>query len=123
MSVAKTCQATNPEYGCPCTREHGHEGIHVSRCGFHHDWMDAPPAPKRFIQTYSGRTVEPYDPDPAAICVLDIAHHLSMLCRFTGAVRQFYSIAQHSVLVSALCDPEDALAGLLHDAEEYVFAD
>lgn len=77
----------------------------------------------RFIQTYSGRRIEPYNPDPDAICVLDIAHHLSMLCRFTGAVRTFYSVAQHSVLVSALCDPEDALAGLLHDAEEYVFAD
>ncbi len=78
---------------------------------------------KRWIQTFSGRQIEPYDPDPSAICVLDIAHHLSMLCRFTGAARTFYSVAQHSVLVSALCDPEDAMAGLLHDAEEYVFAD
>jgi 5'-nucleotidase len=78
---------------------------------------------ERFIQTYSGGVVHPFAPRAEEIRIRDIAHHLSLLCRFTGACREFYSVAQHSVLVSQLCKPEDAGYGLLHDAEEYVFAD
>ena len=68
--------------------------------------------------TASGRPFWPLNPRPQDICIEDIAHHLSLLCRYTGATRCFYSIAQHSVLVSQACDPADALHGLLHDAAE-----
>jgi uncharacterized protein len=75
------------------------------------------------MQTYSGFAIDPYNPDPAKINIADIAHHLSMICRYTGAVRQFYSVAQHCVMVSKVCAAADAQAGLLHDAEEYLFND
>jgi hypothetical protein len=79
--------------------------------------------PKAAIVTFTGRMIEPLNPDPAEIDILDIAHALSNQCRFTGHTSEFYSVAQHSVLVSQHCDPEDALWGLLHDASEAYLSD
>lgn len=77
-----------------------------------------PTADKSWIMTFSGQRFDPFNPNPDAILIEDIAHALSNICRFTGHVRHHYSVAQHSVLVSKLCSPADALAGLLHDASE-----
>lgn len=49
--------------------------------------------------TISGLLVDPMNLRPEEVRIDDIAHHLSMLCRFCGAVREFYSVAEHSVLV------------------------
>jgi hypothetical protein len=71
-----------------------------------------------WIQTYTGKKLYPQNPLSDSICIEDIAHALSNQCRFTGHVSEFYSVAQHSVLVSYFCDSEDALYGLLHDSAE-----
>ncbi|MCG3178618.1 MAG: hypothetical protein BIFFINMI_00946 [Phycisphaerae bacterium] len=71
-----------------------------------------------WIQTFNGRQVFPLAPDPDQIDIHDIAHALANLCRFTGHTRQFYSVAQHSVLVARECPPESQAWGLLHDAAE-----
>ncbi len=71
-----------------------------------------------WFQTYTGRKFYPFDPRPEEVDFDDITHALSLLCRFAGHVWEFYSVAQHSVLVSQLCPPGLALAGLLHDAHE-----
>lgn len=76
-----------------------------------------------WIQTHSGRRFTPTNPNPDAIVIQDIAHALSMQCRFSGHCREFYSVAQHSVLVSYICDSQDALWGLLHDASETYLVD
>lgn len=76
-----------------------------------------------WIQTYSGRRFNPINPNPDAIVIQDIAHALSMQCRFSGHSKDFYSVAQHSVLVSYICDQQDALWGLLHDATEAYLVD
>jgi hypothetical protein len=76
-----------------------------------------------WIQTYSGRRFNPTNPVVDAIVIQDIAHSLSMQCRFSGHVKNFYSVAQHSVLVSYICDSADALWGLLHDASEAYLVD
>lgn len=71
-----------------------------------------------WMQTFTGRAFWPMDPDPEEIDIMDIAHALSMQCRYGGHVREFYSVAEHSVHISHLCRREHALWGLLHDASE-----
>lgn len=76
-----------------------------------------------WLQTYSGVQFFPWDPREEDIVIEDIAHALSNIPRFTGHTTHFYSVAQHSVLVSMYCGPEDALWGLLHDASEAYLVD
>lgn len=77
-----------------------------------------------FILTYTGKKFRHLDPRPEDVCIEDIAHALSRLCRYTGHVdAPLYSVAQHSVLVSHNCNTKDAMWGLLHDATEAYVAD
>lgn len=79
---------------------------------------------KCWIQTYSGRRFYPLLPDPDEIEIEDIAHALAMKCRYGGHTREFYSVAQHSVIASTLFrDPELCFQALLHDAAEAYMAD
>lgn len=75
------------------------------------------------IQTFTNKLFWPIDPRPEDVCIEDIAHALSNKCRFSGHTKDFYSVAQHSVIVSQVCDPEDALWGLLHDGSEAYLVD
>ena len=70
--------------------------------------------PDGSITTFSGVLFRPLLSNPDDIRIADIAHALSQQCRFAGHTRTFYSVAEHSVRVSLLCRPEDALWGLLH---------
>ena len=76
-----------------------------------------------WIQTYSGIEFHALSPKASEISLLDIAHALSNKCRFAGHTLNFYSVAQHSVLVSSLLPVEFKMWGLLHDAGEAYFAD
>jgi uncharacterized protein len=77
----------------------------------------------RYFRTFTGRHVYPLASEPSQIDIEDIGHSLARLCRFLGHTEEFYSVAQHSVLVSRLVPPEDALWGLLHDASEAYLGD
>jgi uncharacterized protein len=81
----------------------------------------APSAKRRhgaWMQTYTGKAYFTHDPDPKDVCIDDIAHALSMLCRFTGHTKRFYSVAEHSVHVMQLVPVEHRLVALMHDATE-----
>ena len=84
--------------------------------------------PGPYIQTLSGRRVNPFDASPEDIDPADIATALSNLCRFGGHSSAFYSVAQHSVIVSDLlaatgASPDAVMAALLHDAAEAYLGD
>lgn len=81
-----------------------------------------------WIHTSRGRALDLLDPDPDAVCLIEIAGCLSKICRYTGHTRRFYSVAEHSYLMSqwveAECGDRDlALAALLHDAAEAYMGD
>lgn len=75
------------------------------------------------IRTYTGKYVNPCEPDLNMICIEDIAHALSMQPRFGGHLPVFYSVAQHSVQVCLSVWNEIRLAALLHDASEAYLID
>ena len=77
-----------------------------------------------WIETYTGVKFDLMKPRTEDVNLADIAHALSMICRYTGHCKQFHSVAQHSVLVARLLDREDtSIYGLLHDAHEAYIGD
>lgn len=76
-----------------------------------------------WIATYSGKKFWPLDPRPEEVDIEDIAHALSMKCRYGGHSRLFYSVAQHSVLMAQAAVEKTGSVDLakwclLHDAAE-----
>lgn len=72
-----------------------------------------------WIQTLGGKRFNLDNPNADAIDPEDLAMCLARKCRFGGHCREFYSVAQHSVLVSDLVlSGTLALPAMLHDAHE-----
>lgn len=86
------------------------------------DIKDAPQVENKragdWMQVFTGIQYWPMDPRADEVSLLDIAHSLSMQCRYNGHVNHFYSVAQHCFHVSHLVSRENAVWGLLHDAAE-----
>jgi 5'-deoxynucleotidase YfbR-like HD superfamily hydrolase len=87
-----------------------------------------------WFHTYTGRKFYVFDPRPEDVDIVDIAHSLSLTCRFNGHTKEFYSVAQHSIHVcnvfnrlakaEGLEDSNEAhLCALLHDATEAYVGD
>lgn len=75
------------------------------------------------IRTVSGLYIDVLNPDPDSIIIEDIAHALSMQCRWGGQIKQFFSIAQHCVEAVSLVKRYDRFAMLMHDASEAYLCD
>lgn len=83
---------------------------------------------ENWLQTFSGGQFWPLDPRPEHVRLADIAHALSMQCRYLGHTKRFYSVAEHCVLMTRAVlrdtgDEELALNALLHDAAEAYLGD
>lgn len=81
-----------------------------------------------WILTNSATDFDLLNPAAAKVATTDIAHALSLVCRFNGHCAFHYSVAQHSLLVVSILQhqgrpAEELLAGLLHDAAEAYIAD
>ena len=76
-----------------------------------------------YVSTFSGNRFYPLEPRIDHVAIEDIAHGLAYQCRFNGQTREFYSVAQHSLIVAALVPPKLRLAALLHDAAEAYLGD
>lgn len=76
-----------------------------------------------YVSTFSGNRFYPLEPRIDVVAIEDIAHGLAYLCRFNGQTREFYSVAQHSLVVASLVPTDLRLAALLHDAAEAYLGD
>jgi hypothetical protein len=76
-----------------------------------------------WMQTYTGRAFWPLDPRADELDIRDIAHGLSMQCRYGGHCLDFYSVAEHCVLMARFAPSGLELATLMHDATEAYLAD
>jgi hypothetical protein len=87
--------------------------------------LPEPDSSKRgnWMQTFTGKVFYPVSPLAEEIDPVDIAHSLSLQCRYGGHVDRFYSVAEHCVLMSKWVAPENALYALLHDATEAYVSD
>ena len=55
-----------------------------------------------WLQTFTGKKIDLINPTREMVDIEDIAHSLSMICRYNGHCRDFYSVAEHSVMVEAM---------------------
>jgi 5'-deoxynucleotidase YfbR-like HD superfamily hydrolase len=82
-----------------------------------------------WMLTAGGRKITVDAIEPQDIAIEDLAAHLAKICRFTGACRILWSVAEHSLLVADILaerypgDHELQLCGLLHDAPEAYLQD
>jgi hypothetical protein len=79
---------------------------------------------KNWIQSHSGKQVVPGALTKEMVGNIDeIAHALSLKCRFTGQCPAFYSVAQHCVIGASLLPPAFAGAFLLHKLSKVYLPD
>lgn len=76
-----------------------------------------------YCSTFLGNRFYPLECRITKIDIEDIANGLAYQCRFNGQTNRFFSVAEHSLIVSALVPDELKFAALMHDAGEAYLGD
>lgn len=71
-----------------------------------------------WIGLLSGAQFNYNKPEESDVTLDDLASALSNICRFSGHLPAFYSVAQHLVNTSRIVRPEFAFDALMHDTAE-----
>lgn len=87
------------------------------------DLPSGPDGSLGWLETYNQNFFFYLEKNPENIDIIDIAHGLSNICRFTGQVKEFYSVAQHSCIICDYAPEHLKLIGLLHDGAEAYISD
>lgn len=72
----------------------------------------------QWISLLSGATFNYNKPEESNVTLNDIAYALSNVCRFSGHLPRFYSVAQHLVNASYIVPAEHSFTALMHDTAE-----
>ena len=72
----------------------------------------------QWISLLSGGQFNYNRPEESDVTLDDLASALSNICRFSGHLPAFYSVAQHLVNTSRIVDPRFAFDALMHDTAE-----
>lgn len=80
--------------------------------------FDAANLDEQWIGLLSGTQFNYNRPEESDVTIDDIAGALSNVCRFSGHLPTFYSVAQHLVNTSRIVDPQWAFDALMHDTAE-----
>lgn len=81
------------------------------------------PSGRTAVLTASGFVLDLVSPDATGLPVEDVARALAYQPRWCGATKHFYSVAEHSVMVSRLVPEALAYDALWHDAIEFIQGD
>lgn len=81
------------------------------------------PSGRTAILTASGFVLDLVNPDATGLPIEDVARALAAECRWRGAAKPVYSVAEHSVFVSLLVPERYAFDGLMHDGLEFITGD
>ncbi len=81
-----------------------------------------------YITTYTGKHIDPIEPEVTKFDIHDIAHALSLICRGNGHVKTFFSVGQHCINCALEAEARGytqrvVLACLIHDASEAYLSD
>lgn len=80
-----------------------------------------------FMTTFTGFRVNPHTLTAADVCIEDVARSLTAQCRFNGHIRNFYSVAAHSMAVARMLAQDGhgylCYHAVLHDAHEAYMGD
>lgn len=76
------------------------------------------PSSDNWISLLSGARFNYDKPEESSVTIEDIASALSNVCRFSGHLPCFYSVAQHLVNTSRIVPREYSFDALMHDTAE-----